>query len=178
MCGSSSHLPVSSDRRSTSSPAACRLQTAGRACVEAAHTGAAPKVCCSTGRHKTGQLSRRTLRVNVMTSKELGESPCCRVCATRAATTRVLPLPGPAVSQVASTGRGMTSAGCDTVISAGHVVLWASGANQYRAGKDHLVTPKPSIEGPPGNCCGTYLLSHVYAALVPALPPAAQNSNC
>lgn len=106
-CG---RLPVSADRRSTSSPAACKQKNSASECVGAAH------ILLRQGMlqlrvSQSWQAGMRTLCVNVMTSIEEGRSPCCNVCATRAATTRVLPLPGPADRQVASTGRGQASAG-------------------------------------------------------------------
>jgi hypothetical protein len=48
-----------------------------------------------------------TLRVKVMTRMELGLTPCWRHQPTRAATTRVLPLPGPGGSGVGVGGWGV-----------------------------------------------------------------------
>lgn len=55
--------------------------------------------CCTVSTLDGTGTPCRTLRVNVMTSMEPGDSPCCNMWPTRAATTRVLPLPGPAGAQ-------------------------------------------------------------------------------
>lgn len=42
---------------------------------------------------------QHTLRVKVMARMDLADTPCCSSQPTRAATTRVLPLPGPAITR-------------------------------------------------------------------------------